>query len=93
METATYTIIKAINDVGTHRVRITDQCRKVLASLQKGESFEARKFVKERVPRFSQSANTRNIACMGYRYLRVGKKIGRLDEKRDAVSNGYLENC
>ena len=81
MRTTHYTVIKGMNDVDSaHTTKITDQCRKVLSSLQKGESFEARKFVKERVPKFSQSANARNIANMGYRYLRDGKKIGMLKE-------------
>lgn len=81
MRTTYYTVIKDIEDIdSTHTAKITDQCRKVLSSLQKGESFEVRKFVKERVPKFSQSANARNIANMRYRYLREGKRIGILKE-------------
>ena len=82
METTTYTVIKTINDIDSaHTGIITEQCKKVLSSLNKGESFEARKFVKERMPKFSKSANARNIANMGYRYLRDGKKIGMLKKQ------------
>ena len=82
METVTYTVIKTINDIDfTHTDKITEQCKKVLSSLNKGESFEARKFVKEEMPKFTNSANARNIANMGYRYLRDGKKIGMLHEE------------
>ncbi|WP_179370797.1 hypothetical protein [Nitrosopumilus ureiphilus] len=49
METTTYTVIKTINDAGpTHTGIITEQCKKVISSLEKGYSFETRKFVKER---------------------------------------------
>jgi len=82
MRTTTYTVIKTINDIDSaHTGMITEQCKKVLSSLQKGESFEARKFVKEQMPKFTNSANARNIANIGYRYLRDGKKIGMLYEK------------
>ena len=82
METVTYTVIKTINEIDfTHTDKITEQCKKVLSSLNKGESFEARKFVKEKMPKFTNSANARNIANMGYRYLRDGKKIGMLHEE------------
>ena len=82
METTTYTVIKTINDINSvHTETITDQCRKVLSSLNKGETFEARKFVKERIPKFTKSTNARNIANMGYRYLRDGKKLGLLQEE------------
>lgn len=82
MKTVTYTVINTINEIdSTHTDKITTQCKKVLASLQKGESFEARKFVKEKMPKFTNSANARNIANMGYRYLRDGKKIGMLHEE------------
>lgn len=68
METTTYTVIKTINDIDSeHTGKITEQCKKVLSSFQKGESFEARKFVKERMPRFTNSSNARNIANMDYR--------------------------
>jgi hypothetical protein len=76
METVTYTVIKPINEIDfTHTGIITTQCKKVLSSLVIGESFEARKFVKEQMPKFTNSADARNIANMGYRYLRDGKKI------------------
>ena len=77
MENTTYTVIKTINDIDSiHTGIVTEQCKKVLASLQVGESFEARKFVKERMPKFTNSSNARNIANMDYRYLRDGKKLG-----------------
>ena len=54
MGTVTYTVIKTINDIDfTHTDKITEQCKKVLSSLNKGESFEARKFVKEEMPNFA----------------------------------------
>ena len=93
METTTYTVIKTINDIDSvHTGTITEQCKKVLSSLQKGESFEARKFVKERMPRFTNSANARNIANMGYRYLRDGKKLGMLHEKSKEGKSISFEN-
>lgn len=82
MKNLSYTVIKTISDINSvHTGMITEQCKKVLSSLQKGESFEARKFVKEQMPRFTNSANARNIANIGYRYLRDGKKIGMLHEE------------
>lgn len=71
-----------ISDINSsHTDIITGQCKKVLASLQKGESIEARKFVKEIMPKFCKTTNARNIANIGYRYLRDGKKIGMLFEE------------
>jgi hypothetical protein len=83
METASYTVIKTINDIdSSHTSTISAQCNRVLSSLTKGDSFEARKFVREQMPKFTSSANARNIANIGYRYLREGKKIGMLKEKK-----------
>lgn len=82
METTHYTVFKTINEIDSnHTSIITPQCKKVLSSLEKGESFEARKFVKEKMPKFCKTTNARNIANTGYRYLREGKKIGMLQEK------------
>ncbi|MCE2506290.1 MAG: hypothetical protein J4F36_07465 [Nitrosopumilaceae archaeon] len=93
METVTYTVIKTINDIdSSHTRRITEQCKKVLSSLNKGETFEARKFVKERVPNFTKSVNARNMANMGYRYLRDDKKLGMLQEKIKEEKSISFEN-
>jgi hypothetical protein len=91
MENTTYTVIKTINDIDSeHTGMITEQCKKVLSSLQKGESFEARKFVKERMPRFTNSANARNIANIGYRYLRDGKKLGMLHKESQEGKSSFI---
>lgn len=93
METTRYTVIKTINEIDSiHTRAITDQCKKVLSSLVKGDSFEARKFVKEKVSEFSKSANARNIANMGYRYLREGKKLGILREENKEQKSISFEN-
>lgn len=93
METTTYTVIKTINDMDSAHIGIiTEQCKKVLSSLQKGESFEARKFVKERMPKFTNISNARNIANMGYRYLRDGKKLGMLHEEAKEIKSISFEN-
>jgi hypothetical protein len=93
METASYTVIKTINEIdSTHMSAISTQCSKVLSSLTKGESFEARKFVRDQMPKFTSSANARNIANIGYRYLREGKKIGMLKEKKREQKSISFEN-
>jgi len=93
METVTYTVINTINDIdSSHTDTITDQCKKVLSSLQKGETFEARVFVKEKMPKFTNSANARNIANIGYRYLRDGKKLGMLYEETKEEKSISFEN-
>ena len=81
MKTLQYTVIKDFHTVdSTHKSTITNQCKKVLGSLKIGETVEARQFVKETMPKFCNTVNPRNIANIGYRYLREGKKIGVLSE-------------
>ncbi len=82
MKNLSYTVIKSISDINSsHTDTITGQCKRVLSSLEKDVSFEARKFVKEIMPKFCKTTNARNIANIGYRYLRDGKKIGLLFEE------------
>lgn len=93
MKTLTYTVIKTIEDIDFERTdMITKQCKKVLSSLQKGESFLAKKFVKEEMPKFTSITDARNIANMGYRYLRDGKKIGMLYEEPKEQKSISFEN-
>ena len=93
METVSYTVIKTIDEIdSTHMSTISTQCNKVLSSLTKGDSFEARRFVREQMPKFTSSANARNIANIGYRYLREGKKIGMLKEKKREKKSISFEN-
>ena len=81
MKTLQYTVIKNFHTVdSSHKSTITNQCKKVLGSLKIGETVEARQFVKETIPKFCKTVNPRNIANIGYRYLREGKKIGMLFE-------------
>ena len=81
MQRLHYTVIKDINAVdSSHNSSTSKQCKKVLGSLKIGETIEARQFVKETIPKFCKTVNPRNIANIGYRYLRVGKKIGMLFE-------------
>lgn len=82
MKNLSYSVIKTINDIdSSHTDLLTVQCKRVLSSLEKGDSLEARKFVKEKMPHFCKTTNARNIANIGYRYLREGKKIGMLQEQ------------
>ena len=81
MKTLQYTVIKDFHTVDSiHKSTITNQCKKVLGSLKIGETIEARQFVKEIMPKFCSTVNPRNIANIGYRYLREGKKLGVLSE-------------
>ncbi|MBT4326341.1 MAG: hypothetical protein HOD60_05455 [Candidatus Nitrosopelagicus sp.] len=81
MQRLHYTVIKDINAVdSSHNSSTSKQCKKVLGSLKIGETIEARQFVKETIPKFCKTVNPRNIANIGYRYLREGKKIGMLFE-------------
>jgi len=81
MKTLQYTVIKDFHAIdSTHKSTTTNQCKKVLGSLKIGETFEARQFVKDTMPKFCNTVNPRNIANIGYRYLREGKKIGVLSE-------------
>ena len=81
MKTLQYTVIKDFHTVDSiHKSTITNQCKKVLGSLKIGETIEARQFVKETMPKFCSTVNPRNIANIGYRYLREGKKLGVLSE-------------
>ncbi|MGY8766488.1 MAG: tyrosine-type recombinase/integrase [Nitrospinaceae bacterium] len=82
MQTTTYTVIKSFGDTNlNHSENITKQCKNALSSLQKGETFEARKFIKEIMPRFCKATNIRNIANIGYKHLKVGTNIGMLHLK------------
>lgn len=93
MQNLTYTVIKTIENIdSSHIDMITEQCKKVLSSLQKGESFLAKKFVKEEMPKFTNITDARNIANMGYRYLRDGKKIGILHEEPKEQKSISFEN-
>ena len=81
MQRLHYTVIKDINAVDlSHNSSTSKQCKKVLGSLKIGETIEARQFVKEIMPKFCSTVNPRNIANIGYRYLREGKKLGVLSE-------------
>lgn len=93
METLHYTVIKDIKTVDfSHKNTITNQGKKVLASLQIGEIIEAKRFVKEIMPKFCNTINPRNIANVGYRYLREGKKLGILSENPKEEKSISFEN-
>ena len=75
----TYTVIKSINEIDfNHTEKITNQCKNALSSLQKGEKLEAKKFIREKMPKFCKTTNIRNITNMGYKHLKVGTNIGML---------------
>ena len=81
MRTLHYTVIKSLKTVDSrHKYTITNQCKKVLDSLKVGEIIEAKQFVKDTMPKFCNTVNPRNIANIGYRYLREGKTLGILSE-------------
>ena len=93
MQRLHYTVIKDINAVdSSHNSSTSKQCKKVLGSLKIGETIEARQFVKETIPKFCKTVNPRNIANIGYRYLREGKKIGMLLEKPIEEKSIIFEN-
>jgi hypothetical protein len=82
MASQTYQVIHTINEIDSDKLdSITKQCRTVLESLKVGQTFEARSFVKNQMPYFCKTRISQNIANIGYRYLREGKKLGILYEK------------
>jgi hypothetical protein len=78
MQITTYTVIKSFNDIDLSHSKITDQCKNALSSLQKGEKFQAKKFIREKMSKFCKTTNARNISNMGYKHLKVGTDIGML---------------
>ncbi len=93
MQTTTYTVIKSFNDMDlSHSENITNQCRNALSSLEKGDVFEAKKFIKEKMPKFCKATNIRNITNMGYKHLKVGTNIGMLYLKSKEEKSISFEN-
>ncbi len=77
-----YQVIQNIKDLDPDIVNsLTKQCRIVLSSLEIGQDFESNSFVKTEMPKFCGTKDPRNIANIGYRYLREGKRIGILVDK------------
>jgi len=74
-----YQVIRTVDAMDSgHTDTLTKQCKKVLSSLQLGQTFEASSFLKDQMPIFCRTAEPRNIANIGYRYLREGKRLGIL---------------
>jgi len=77
-----YQVIQNIEDLDPDVVNsLTKQCRIVLSSLEIGQDFQSNSFVKTQMPKFCGTKEPRNIANIGYRYLREGKRIGILVDK------------
>jgi len=74
-----YQVIRTVDAIDSgHTDTLTKQCKKVLSSLQLGQTFEASSFLKDQMPIFCRTTEPRNIANIGYRYLREGKRLGIL---------------
>jgi hypothetical protein len=82
MTNQVYQVIQSIDEMDSDIINsITKQCRDVLSSLKTGQIFESSSFVKTQMPKFCGTSEPRNIANIGYRYLREGKRIGILADK------------
>lgn len=84
MTNQVYKVIKTLDQISPDkRNSLTRACKKLLESLQVGQTIESARFVQEQIPKISSAKEPVNIACIGYRYLRDGKRIGMLAEKTE----------
>jgi len=88
-----YQVIRTIDAIDSgHTDTLTKQCKKVLSSLQLDQTFEASSFVRDQMQIFCRTAEPRNIANIGYRYLREGKRPGILSATSIDVKPISFEN-
>jgi len=77
-----YQVIRSVDELDTaSKESLTKQCRMVLSSFQVGQTIESRKFINTEMPKYCASKQHQNIACVGYRFLREGKRVGVLEDK------------
>jgi len=81
MPNQVYQVIQSIKNLDSETVNsLTKQCREALSSLV-GEKIESGCFIKTQMSKFCGTTKPQNIANIGYRYLREGKRIEILVDK------------